>query len=55
MLTRHWRGSFGEKSMENEIVVRKYTDLKSFFETKALQNQIILNNNFLDIYDSCKN
>ncbi len=41
--------------MDNEIVVRKYTDLKPFFETKALQNQIILNNNFLEIYDSCNN
>lgn len=41
--------------MDKEIVVKKYTDLKPFFETKALQNQIILNNNFLEIYDSCKN
>lgn len=41
--------------MDNEIIVKKYTDLKPFFETKALQNQIILNNNFLEIYDSCKN
>ena len=41
--------------MDNEIIVKKYTDLKPFFETKALQNQIILNNKFLEIYDSCKN
>ena len=55
MLTRHWRGSSGESAMNNEIVVRKYTDLKTFFENKALQNQITLNKNFLEIYDSCKN
>lgn len=41
--------------MNNEIVVKKYTDLKPFFETKALQTQIILNKNFLEIYDSDKN
>ena len=40
--------------MNNEIIVRKYTDLKTFFENKALQNQITLNMNFLKICDSYK-
>ena len=41
--------------MKDEIVVRKYTDLKPFFEKKALQNQVILNKNFLVLYDSINN
>ena len=41
--------------MKNEIIVRKYTDLKLFFENKALQNQVILNKNFLALYDSVNN
>ena len=43
------------KKLTNEIMVRKYTDLKPFFEKKALQNQIMLNNIFLEKYDSALN
>ena len=41
--------------MGKEIVVRKYSDLKPFFENMALQNQIILNNEFLKSYDLSNN
>ena len=38
--------------MNQEIAVKKYTDLKVFFENKVIRNEIILNNTFLEFYET---